>query len=54
MLYFIVFSLGGAFGVVLMCLLQINRMEPLEEGSPVFDSKQQKGGPDEQQQPKRA
>ena len=49
MLYFIAFSFGGMFGVVLMCLFQINRTESLNETSVPHDSKQQKGGPDEQQ-----
>lgn len=46
MLYFIVFSLGGMFGVTLMCLFQINRMDT---DSVSGDTPQREGGHDEQQ-----
>lgn len=49
MLYFIAFILGSGFGVVLMCLLQINRLEADIDQSPSGSLQLQEGGRDEQQ-----
>lgn len=48
MLYFIVFTLGSAFGVMLMCLFQINRMGANIKQPLPGDSPQREGGADEQ------
>lgn len=53
MLYFIAFILGSGFGVVLMCLLQINRLEA-DIGQPPADSLQLKEGGRNEQQSQRA
>ncbi len=49
MLYFIAFILGSGFGVVLMCLLQINRLEADIGQSPAGSLQLKEGGRDEQQ-----
>ena len=45
---FIAFTLGSMFGVALMCILQINRIDSNRQ-QPSPDEYQGKGGLDEQQ-----
>lgn len=47
MLYFIAFSFGGMFGIILMCLFQVNQTESLIETSVSHDSEKQEGEHDE-------